>query len=130
MVEPILHGSKAGLDVAETFAIGQLGKGQAEELIETREAFDLEVAAVAPNALPKFVKRKKVHDLREDARRGIHRSLLAVLRRKSDNNTEMSSNRLRTESGVTSSICAGSKVFSFQRWDTTDYLIVTKPKSI
>jgi len=102
VVEPILHGSKTGLDIAKAFAIGQLGEGQAEELIETREAFDLEVAAVAPNAFSKFVKRQEVHNLREDTRRGIHRSLLAVLGRKGDNNTKMRSNRLRAESGVTS----------------------------
>jgi len=122
MVEPILHGPKAGLDVAKTFAISQLGEGQTEELVETRKAFDLEVAAVAPNAFSKFVKGQEVHDLREDGRRGIHRSLLAVLGRKGDNNTKMRSNRLRTELDVTSSICASSKDISFQHWDTTDDL--------
>jgi hypothetical protein len=65
------------------------------------------------------VKRQEVHDLREDARRGIHRSLLAALGRKGDNNIKMRSNRLRAESDVTSSICASLKDFSFQRWDTT-----------
>ena len=118
MVEPVLPRPKARLDVAETFAIGQLSEGQTEELIETRKADDLDVAAVAPNASSKFVKGKEVHDLREDRRWCIHRSLLAVLDRKGDNNTKMGSNRLRSKSILTYSFSACSKVFSFQRWDT------------
>lgn len=120
VVEPALHGPKAGLDIAKAFAIGQLGEGQAEELIETREALDLEVAAVASDAFSKFVKGQEVHDLREDGRWRIHWSLLAVFGQKSDNNARMRSNRLRPEPEVTYSICASSKDLSFQRWDTTE----------
>jgi len=121
VVETALHGPQTGLDIAKAFAISQLGEGQAEELIETREALDLEVAVVASHASPKFVKGQEAHDLREDGRRGIHRSLLAVFEQKGDNNTKLRSNRLRPKSGVTYSICASSKDLSFQRWDTTDW---------
>jgi len=100
MIKSALHGSKAGLDIAETFAIRQLSEGQTEELIETGEALDLVVAPVTTNAFSKLMERQKVHDLREDGRRGIHRSLLAVAWQKSDNNTKMPSNRLRPKRGL------------------------------
>ena len=119
VIEPTPHGSKAGLDIAETFAIRQLSEGQTEELIEAGETLDLVVAAVTPNAFSKFVKGQEVGNLGKDGRLGIHRSLLAVAGQKSDNNTKMRPNRLRLESRVTYAICGGSKGFPFQRWDTS-----------
>ena len=41
VVKPIFHGLKTCLDIAEAFPLSQLGEGQAKELIETREVFDL-----------------------------------------------------------------------------------------
>jgi len=120
VIKSAFHRPKTGLDIAETFAIGQLGKSQTEELIVTRKAFDFEVAAIPTNAFSKFVNRQEIYNLRKDGRRGVHRSLLAVSRRKGDNNTKMHSNRLRPKPHVSLAICDGSKDISFQRWDTTD----------
>jgi hypothetical protein len=92
VIKPTFHGSEAGLDIAKTFAKGQLGKGQTEELIETRKAFDLVVSAIPPNTFSKFVKREEIHNLGKDGRWGIHRSLLAG---KGDDSTKLRSNRLR-----------------------------------
>lgn len=105
VIEPVFHRSKTGLDIAKTFAVGQLGEGQAEELIEARKAFDLVIPAVAPDAFSKFVKRQEVHDLGEDSWRGIHRSLLVVEGQKSDDYTKSGSNRLRPGSDVIYGIC-------------------------
>jgi hypothetical protein len=104
VIEPVFHRSKTGLDIAKTFPVGQLGEGQAEELIEARKALDLVIPAVAPDAFSKFVKWQEVHDLGEDGRRGVHRSLLEE--QKSDDYTESGSNRLRPGSDVICGICA------------------------
>jgi hypothetical protein len=101
VIEPTAHRSKAGLDIAETLAIRQLSKGHTEELVVAREALDLVVAVVASNASSKIVKGKEVHDLGKDGRRGVHRSLLAVVRQKGDDNTKPRSNRLRPKSPAT-----------------------------
>ena len=89
---------KTGHDIAETFPVGQLGKGQTEELIETRKALDLVVPAVTPDAFSKFVQRQEGHDLGEDGRLGVHRSLLEVGQKSADY-TKSRSNRLRPKSG-------------------------------
>jgi len=108
VIKPVFHRPEAGLDIAETFAISQLGKGLTEELVVAGKAFDLEVTAIPPNAFSKFVKGKKIQDLGKDSRRGIHRSLLAVLGQKGDNNTKLRSNRLRPKTLVTNAIYEGS----------------------
>ena len=120
VIESALHGPKAGLDIAETFAIRQLSEGQTKELIETREALDLVVAVITTNTLSEFVEGEEVHNLRKDGRRGIHRSLLAVAGQKSDNNTKMRPNRLRPGTGLSYVKCGSLIISSFQRWDTTD----------
>ncbi len=43
------------LDVSETFPIGQLSKGHAEELAPAGKVFDLVVTVVSLNAFVKFV---------------------------------------------------------------------------
>lgn len=106
VIKAALHRSKTRLDNAKTLAVGQLGKSQAEELIETRKAFDSVIPAVASDALSKFVKREEGHDLGEDGRWGVHQSLLAVEEEKSDNYTKSRPNRLRPGSVVICGICA------------------------
>lgn len=104
VIEPIFHRSQAGHDIAETFPVGQLGKGQTEELIETRKSLDLVVSSITPHAFSEFVHRQKGHDLGEDGRRGVHRSLLGV--RKSADYTKSRSNRLRLKCSLFYSLCA------------------------
>ena len=55
VIEFPLSRTQTCLDVSETFPIGQLSKGHAEELAPARKAFDLVVAVVSLNAFLKFV---------------------------------------------------------------------------
>jgi hypothetical protein len=101
VIQSILHRTQAGLNVAEPLPKSQLSEGHTEELIETGEAFDLVVATVSLDAFSELIKRQEIHNLGEDGRRCIHRSLLSVAGQKSDHNIKSSSNRLRPESLVT-----------------------------
>jgi len=100
VVKTAFHGLKTRLDIAEAFPVGQLGEGQAKKLIETKEVFDFVVPAVTPDAFAEFVHRQESHDLGEDGRLGVHRSLLYV--RKSADYTKSRSNLLRPKSAVSS----------------------------
>ena len=55
VIEFPLSRTETGLDVSETFPIGQLSKGHAEELVPARKAFDLVMAVVSLNTFLKFV---------------------------------------------------------------------------
>ena len=72
MIKPCGSCSQAGLDVAQALAKGQLRKGHAQKLIPAGKALDFEVAVVSLNALPKFVRREKIHQLGENRFSGIH----------------------------------------------------------
>lgn len=96
VIKPAFHGSEAGLDIAKTFTISQLGKGQTKELVVTRKALVLVVAAIPLTALSKVVHQKKIHNLEKDGRRGVHLLLLW----KGDDNTKRRSNRLRSKTQV------------------------------
>ena len=78
VIEPALHRSQAGLDVAETLSIRELSKGQAEKLIQTEKTFEFIISAITANASAELMKRQEIHDLRKDGRRRIHRALLPV----------------------------------------------------
>jgi len=52
VVELLFHGPQTALDIAQTFAKGQLGKGHAKELIETREFTDAFVPMISADTLP------------------------------------------------------------------------------
>ena len=55
VIEFPLSRTQTYLDVSETFPIGQLSKGHAEELVPARKVFDLVVAVVSLNAFLEFV---------------------------------------------------------------------------
>ena len=105
VVEPVLHGLQTSLDIAKAFPVGQLGKGQAEELIETEKTLDLVIPLVAANTFSELVKRQEGHDLGEDGRLGIHRSLLDIWCPKSPDYIKSRSNRLRHKWPVLFSLC-------------------------
>ena len=63
---------QAGFDVAQAFPVGELGEGQAQELVEAGEGFDFVVAAVACDTTPEGVHGQVGHELREDEIAGIH----------------------------------------------------------
>jgi hypothetical protein len=72
VIELGLLGTKTRFDVAETFPKGKLGKDQAEELVQTREALHLVVAAVALHTRAKSVQRQKIHELGEYGSTLVH----------------------------------------------------------
>jgi hypothetical protein len=66
VIEFPLSRTQTCLDVSETFPIGQLSKGHAKELIETRKAPSPMVALIPVNAFVEFVSGEKAHDLRKN----------------------------------------------------------------
>ena len=64
--------AQAGFDIAQAFPVGELGEGQAQELVEAREGFDFMVAAIALHTTPEGVHGQVRHDLREDEIAGVH----------------------------------------------------------
>ena len=56
-------GRQTGFDVAQTFAPGQLGEGQHEELFVGGQLADAEVAVVTGDTLVKFVFGEEVEEL-------------------------------------------------------------------
>jgi hypothetical protein len=72
MIKLGLLGPKTGFDIAETFAIGELRKGQTKELIPAREIFDVAIALVSIDANLKLVGGEEIHELRENRSAKIH----------------------------------------------------------
>src|SRR4051812_30286799 len=50
VVELLVEGAEAGLDIAQALAVGQLSEGHAQELIETGEVADPSIAVIARDA--------------------------------------------------------------------------------
>ena len=64
--------TQAGLDVAQTFSIGQLREGHAQELIEMREG-ECRIAAWVPaDAPPEGMQRQMLHELGEHQFSRVH----------------------------------------------------------
>ena len=74
----LLH-PQTSLDVAQTLAIGELGEGQTEKLVERRKALHLVIALIAIHAAMELGKRHQVHELRENRPAGIHKPFLRCL---------------------------------------------------
>jgi len=72
MIELGLLGTKTSFDIAETFAIGELSKGQTEELIPAGEIFDVAIALVAIDANLKLVGGEEVYELRKNGSALVH----------------------------------------------------------
>ena len=75
VIESRLKRAQTNFDVAEAFAIGQLSKGQTKELIEAEEGLHLVIAAIAANALSKFVQGKEIHNLGKEGPSAVHRPI-------------------------------------------------------
>jgi hypothetical protein len=58
--------AQADLNIPQALAKGQLGKGHAQILVPTGEAFDLVVAVVALDAFAKLVGWNEIHQLRKN----------------------------------------------------------------
>ena len=72
MIKLGLLGTQTGFDIAETFAVGELSKGQTKELIPAREIFDVAIALISIDTNLKLVGREKVHELGENGSAKIH----------------------------------------------------------
>jgi hypothetical protein len=78
MVELRATRTQARFDVAQTFAISQLGEGQTEELIPTREAADFVVAAIAGDATLELLRMNPVEQLSQDELAVVHGRKIAT----------------------------------------------------
>ena len=76
-----LKGVEAGFDVSQALAIGQLSKGHAEKLIETREVASPLIATIASDATVELAPWQGVDQLREDVAIVEHEPSLDALRR-------------------------------------------------
>jgi hypothetical protein len=80
-------------DVAQALAIGQLGKGHAEILLEAGKALDLALPAIARDASAKRRQRHMLRDLREHQLASVHRCPPRVSFSQDRNSTRRASNR-------------------------------------
>ncbi len=80
MIELLVIAPEAGLDISEAFAIGELSKSHAKELIPAGKGFDLVVAPISFDALAEFVGRQEFHELGENGFAGIHKPLSPSLK--------------------------------------------------
>lgn len=63
MIEFILVCPQADLDIAQALAVGELGEGQAEELVEAGKGLDVAVAVITPDAAAEAVHGQVGHEL-------------------------------------------------------------------
>jgi uncharacterized protein (DUF697 family) len=63
---------RAGFDVAQALAVGQLRKGHGEELLPAGKLLGVAVAAVTSDTAAELAIRKKVNQLGENALAFIH----------------------------------------------------------
>jgi ABC-type Fe3+/spermidine/putrescine transport system ATPase subunit len=78
VVQLNLHRTQTGLDVAQTFPIGQLGEGHGQILIPAGKSTQPDVAPVALDATAKLTVGKEADRLREDGTALVHEPLSAV----------------------------------------------------
>ena len=72
VIEPRADRAQAGFDVAQTFAVAELRKRHTQELVQTRERMNIEVALIAGYASAELGVRKQVHQLRKDGAALVH----------------------------------------------------------
>jgi hypothetical protein len=65
VVQPTRLSVKVDFDVAQGFAVSQLGECHGEELIQVREVFDLVLASVVGHTAAKRAQRQVEHELRK-----------------------------------------------------------------
>jgi hypothetical protein len=75
VVQLVLDGTQAGLDVAEAFAIGELSEAETEELVPAGESAITGIAAITCDAFLKFLIWNMQHQLRENRSAKVHTPL-------------------------------------------------------
>ena len=73
VVELGVLGAQTGLDVAQALAVGELGEGHAQILIETGKALHLVMAAIALDTAPEVTKRKMIDQLCKNESARVHK---------------------------------------------------------
>ena len=72
MIEFVLVRAQADLDVAQALAVGKLGEGHAQELVEAGKGLDVAVALITPDATAEGFHGQMGHDLGKDELTGRH----------------------------------------------------------
>jgi len=78
VIEPLGLGAQVDLDIAQRFAVGQLGKSHGQKLIHAGEVLDLVIAAVPGYAPAKSTQWHKGHELRENQLALVHGDPLRI----------------------------------------------------
>jgi hypothetical protein len=73
----MLARAQTDFDVAQTFTKSKLAESHAQELIPTREGFDLIIALIAADAAAKLLGMYQVKNLRKNKLPDIHSATLA-----------------------------------------------------
>ena len=63
VIKLVSHCTQAALNVTKTLTVGELGKGHAQELIQTCERANAIISVVSINATTKFFNGEKAHNL-------------------------------------------------------------------
>jgi len=80
MIEFLVIAPEAGLDISEAFALGELSKSHAKEMIPAGKGFDLTVAPISFDPLAEFVGRQEFYKLGENGSDGIHKQIFPSLK--------------------------------------------------
>ena len=92
--------AQACLDVAQTLAVSQLGKGHSKKLLPAGKLLDVTVALIASHASAKIAIGEKADQLREDALALIHPSMLSGRNASGQVQIAASQNRLYPKQSV------------------------------
>ncbi len=65
VIQALRLGAQVDLDIAQRFSVGQLGEGHGEELIQTVEVLDFEVAVMVSHTAAKSAHGQMCHELSE-----------------------------------------------------------------
>ena len=123
VVQPPCLGTQIDFDIAQGFAVGQLGEGHGEELVQTREVFDLVFPVVIGHTAAKGTQRQVQHELREYERALVHRDFCGFPP-KNPKSDFRRSNRDQTETPNSPKKSLTYDAPTLQRWDTTELELV------
>lgn len=119
VIKPLGLGAQIDFDIAQRFAVGQLGKSHGQELIHAGEVLDLVIAAVLGYAPTKSTQRQKGHELRKNQLALVHGDPLRMCA-KDSKAWRRRSNRDQTEMPKIQGKSSTYDVLMSKRWDTTD----------
>jgi hypothetical protein len=96
-------GAQVDFDVAQRFAVGQLGEGHGEELVQAREVFDLVFSVVLGHTAAKCAQWQIQHELGEYELALMHGSFGRKPAKNRQSDARRRSNRDQTETPYSSS---------------------------